>query len=286
MNKDNNNMRYHKPYQELTFTDDFMFRKVLLNNQDLCKRLVELLLDVEADHIEYKDDNHSIETASDKKSVKLDVYLKDEDGTVFDLEMQNRRKDEMPKRTRFYQSMIDIEHLDSGAGYDELPDSYIVFICTFDPYESGLPKYEFRELCVESPDIELGAGIAKVFINAASRSKNVSDDMRAFLDYLCGETASSELTRDIESNILQAKERGQWRREYMTLEDSLKVERKAWLAEGRAEGLAEGLSEGEANRGYKDVEKLVASGLADEVRACEVLGVDISEYRDYVASKN
>ena len=59
MNKDNNNLRYHKPYQELTFTDDFMFRKVLMNNQDLCKRLVELLLDVEVDRIEYKDDNHS-----------------------------------------------------------------------------------------------------------------------------------------------------------------------------------------------------------------------------------
>ena len=86
--------------------------------------------------------------------------------------------------------------------------------------------------------------------------------------------ASSELTRDIESNILQAKERGQWRREYMTLEDSLKVERKAWLAEG------------DANRGYKDVEKLIMSGLADEARACEVLGVEINDYRDYVASKN
>ena len=203
-------------------------------------------------------------------------------GPVLLYKMQNRRKDEMPKRTRFYQSMIDIEHLDSGAGYDELPDSYIVFICTFDPYEAGLPKYEFRELCIERPDIELGAGIAKVFINAASRSKNVSGDMRAFLDYLCGKTANSELTRDIESNILQAKERGQWRREYMTLEDSLKVERKEWLAEGRAEGRAEG----EINRGYKDVEKLVAEGTFDEKKACEVLGVEINDYREYIANKN
>ena len=68
----------------------------------------------------------------------------------------------------------------------------------------------------------------------------------------------------------------------MTLEDSLKVERKEWLAEGRAEGLAEG----EINRGYKSVEQLVASGLADEVKACEVLGVEINDYREYIASKN
>ena len=239
MNKEDNT-RYHKPYEDLTFTDDFMFRKVLMNNSDLCKRLVELLLEVEVDHVDYKDDDHVIETANDKKSVRLDVYLKDENGTVFDFEMQNRRKDELPKRTRFYQSMIDIDHLDSGADYDELPDSYIVFICTFDPYEEGLAKYEFRELCVERPEIELGAGVAKVFINARSKSRNVSGEMRAFLDYLCGENASSELTKDIESNILKAKERNAWRREYMTLEDSLKVERKQWLREGREEGLEQG----------------------------------------------
>ena len=282
MNTDNINTRYHKPYEELTFTDDFMFRKVLMNNSDICKRLVELLLNVEIDHIEYKSDNHSLETTSDKKSVRLDVYLKDENGTVFDLEMQNTRKDELPRRTRFYQSMIDIEHLDAGASYDELPDSYIVFICTFDPYEAGFPKYEFRELCIENPSIELGAGVSKVFINAKSRSKEVSGDMRSFLDYLCGKNASSELTRDIETNILKARERNTWRREYMTLEDSLKVERKQWLKEGREVGRAEGREE----KGFEDVERLIAEGILDETKACEVLGVDINEYRKYALKEN
>ena len=277
MNTEKDDARYFKPYSELTFTDDFMFRKILINNKDLCKRLVELLLDVEIDHIEYKDDNHAIETSSDKKSVRLDVYLKDEDGTVFDLEMQNRRKDELPKRTRFYQSMIDIEHLEAGKSYDELPDSYVVFICTFDPYAEDLPKYEFRELCIDNPDIELGAGVAKVFINAQSKSELISEDMRAFLDYLCGKNANSELTRGIESNILNAKKRNLWRREYMTLEDSLKVERKQWFKEGREEGHKEGRKE----KGFEDVDKLVASGLADEAKTCEIIGVSLDDYKQY-----
>ena len=45
-----------KPFQELTFTDDFMFRQVLIGDPDLCRRLIELLLDVEIDYIVYKDD--------------------------------------------------------------------------------------------------------------------------------------------------------------------------------------------------------------------------------------
>lgn len=68
----------------------------------------------------------------------------------------------------------------------------------------------------------------------------------------------------------------------MTLEDSLKVERKEWLAEGRAEGR----EEGEISRGYKSVEQLVASGLADEEKACEVLGVELSDYQEYITNKN
>ena len=147
---------------------------------------------------------------------------------------------------------------------------FLVFICTFDPYEVGFPKYEFRELCIENPRIELGAGVSKVFINAKSRSKEVSGDMRSFLDYLCGKNASSELTKDIESNILQAKERDIWRREYMTLEDSLKVERKQWLKEGRAEGRAEAKLD--------DVDKLVAEKILDAEKACEVIGVSLDDY--------
>ena len=48
----------------------------------------------------------------------------------------------------------------------------------------------------------------------------------------------------------------------MTLEDSLKVERKAWLAEGRAEGRAEGLAEGRA-----EGERVKALDLARRMKA-------------------
>ena len=60
----------------------------------------------------------------------------------------------------------------------------------------------------------------------------------------------------------------------MTLEDSLKVERKQWLKEGRAEGLAEGRAEAQLNA----VDKLVAEGTFDAEKACAVLGVSLDDY--------
>ena len=135
-----------------------------------------------------------------------------------------------------------------------MPDSYIVFICTFDPYGKGLHKYEFRELCLQDTSIELGSGTSKVFINARSKRKDMSEDMRAFLDYLCGNAASSDLTKRIDDGVAQVKAFKPWEAEYMQLYDMMSLveqdARRIALAEGREEGREigreEGREEGEA----------------------------------------
>ena len=53
-------------------------------------------------------------------------------------------REDIGKRTRYYQSMIDIDSLLKGAVYSELKESYVIFICTSDPFESGLPVYTFE----------------------------------------------------------------------------------------------------------------------------------------------
>ena len=240
-----------KPFQELTFTDDFMFRQVLIGDPDLCRRLIELLLDVEIDYIVYKDDDHSIGFNSDAKGVRVDVYLKDDAGTVFDLEMQNRDEKDLPKRSRYYQGIIDRDNLLSGRDYEELPDSYIVFICRFDPFGKERHKYEFREICVGDQALELGDGTSKVFINAMGRREEASPDMRAFLDYLCGEKASSEITRDIDKGVAKVKRSGSIEEEYMYVARPLRDAYKEGQTEGRKEGRKEG-RENEIVRMYID----------------------------------
>ena len=236
----NTSVYNRKPFQELEFTDDFMFRAVLMSDTYLCIKLIELLLDVEVERIVYKDDDHKIAYNSDVKSVRLDVYLKDEVGTVFDLEMQNNSDEDLPKRSRYYQSMIDRHNLLAGKLYEDLPDSYIVFICTFDPCDRGLHKYEFRQLCVKDPSIELRDGTTRVFINAKGKRDEASEEMKAFLDYLCGKGASSELTNRIDSVVADVKGSRSLEEEYMTIGEEMarfgRKEHARGLAEGKAEG--------------------------------------------------
>ena len=62
---------------------------------------------MEIDHIEYPELQKSIDLDYDAKGVRLDVYVKDGNNTVYNIEMQAIDTKELPKRSRYYQSMTD-----------------------------------------------------------------------------------------------------------------------------------------------------------------------------------
>ncbi len=161
-------------------------------------------------------------------------------GHVFDIEMQctNGSDQELPKRTRYYQGMIDMGLLEKGGDYDTLNPSFIIFICTFDPFHKGLPIYTFRNRCVECEGLELQDEATKIFLNSKSRDENIDPDIAAFLRYVDGKSAEGSFTQTVEQEVLRVKRHDETRREYMTLAMELKrrdrISRQEGLAEGRA----------------------------------------------------
>ena len=107
-----------KTWEELTIQDNFLFQKVMQNKR-ICKHLIERILDIKIQEITFPDAEKSIDIRYDSKGIRLDVYVKDETGRVFDIEMQctNGVDDELAKRTRYYQGMIDMEILEKGELY-------------------------------------------------------------------------------------------------------------------------------------------------------------------------
>ena len=118
---------YFKKFEDLTFADHYIFEKVLHENQDICKELLERLLKIKIDHIEYPEIEKTISPYYETKGVRLDVYIKDSD-KVFDIELQNAIDFDLAFRTRYYQSMIDTDNLLKGEHYSKLPESFIIFI--------------------------------------------------------------------------------------------------------------------------------------------------------------
>ena len=105
--------------------------------EPFCKEMLQRILGVKIRKIEYIEAEKTILTLKDAKDIRLDVYLEDNEDTVYDIECQMTDTHELPKRSRYYQSQIDGSLIDKGYHYSKLKKSYVIFICTFDPFEKG-----------------------------------------------------------------------------------------------------------------------------------------------------
>ncbi|UTY31609.1 Rpn family recombination-promoting nuclease/putative transposase [Treponema putidum] len=202
-----------KRFEDLTLQDDFMFCKVM-QNSDLCKRLIDMILSDKIGKIAYISVQHSINTYEQAKSVRFDVLVQTENGKFYDVEMQVSNEKNIPKRMRFYQAAIDISFLDKGNFYNDLNDSFIIFICTFDAIWKNKPIYTFENICIEDKNISLQDGTKKVIINSEAFKSTEDKDLKEFLEYLKTGKAKSEFTRRIEEMIQTVKQNEQARQEY------------------------------------------------------------------------
>ena len=233
-----------KLYKELKFTDDFMFAKVLVNNPEICRRLLELLLDIKIKSVSVPEKQKVIEILSDSKGIRLDVYVDDEDGTVYNIEMQTTLKADLPKRSRYYQGMIDLNLIERGAKYKELKLSFVIFICLEDPFHRELPVYRFENICIQDHSILLKDEAIKVFINADGDLTGVPEDLADFLRYLKGEAQKGELVQMIEQEVKKARTHEEWEAEYMTLYLRDQENQEIGMEQGLKIGLEQGLEQG------------------------------------------
>ena len=113
--------------------------------------------------------------------------------------------------------MIDLQLIDKGQLYDELKRSYVIFICPFDLYGKGRHIYTFENICKEDGSIFMGDEAAKIFLNAKGTLDDVSDELKAFLDYVAGKKPKDAYVERLEEAVKEAKKNREWRHEYMTL---------------------------------------------------------------------
>ena len=276
-----------KPYEELTIQDNFIFQKVMRNKR-ICKQTIERLLDIDIKDISYPEEEKSIDIRLDSKSIRMDVYVNDDKGTVFNIEMQTSKDmEELVKRTRYYQALIDIDLLEKGQSYSALNDTYIIFICIFGVFTGNRHKYSFKNLCIEEQGLSLDDGTTKLFLSTKGTADDISKPLKYFLDYIDGKEPADELMQEIDNEVDTIKRCDEWRRDYMTLAfemDRKFAEGKAeGLAEGKAEGLAEGLAEGKAEGKAEAVINLMETMNITAEQAMKALKIPDADFAKYLS---
>ena len=244
-------------WDAITIKNNFLFQETL-RNKSLCKQLLERVLHIQVKTIRYMETEKTMKAQLSSKNTRLDVYVEDKDGNVADIEMQTTdtksvinydERDEktiireLPLRTRYYQNIIGTNMLRKGMHYRELRKAYVIFICTFDPFGTGLPVYHFTYRCKENGNLQMGDLTENIFLNVKAADKTDDEELAAFLRYVNGQKSDSSFTKKLDEEATRIKNNDDWRLKAMTLDMEIKDMKKREREKGKQEGLKAGKQE-------------------------------------------
>ena len=115
-----------KPFEELTFSDSFLFGEVMMD-ETICKDVLEIILGIEIARVVILEKEKQQSNIPEQKSIRMDIYVEDEENTVYNVEMQVEDKKDTPKRSRYYQGLLDAKLLPAGSkSYNLLNKSFVI----------------------------------------------------------------------------------------------------------------------------------------------------------------
>jgi len=229
-----------KSLQELTISSAFMFGAVMID-PELCKEFLERVLEISIARVEVSKEK-SIVYNPEYKGVRLDIYAEDENNTRYNVEMQALSVEAITKRARYYHAQVDMETLLSGLYYDELPDTYVIFVCDFDPFGLGLYRYTQKSICAERQGFPIEDGVRTIFLSTQGKNElEVPKELVNFLKYVTAPLEQSEQNfhdeyiERLQRAVREVKQSREMGARYMSFEEHMRDQWKAGRAVGRAE---------------------------------------------------
>ena len=226
---------------ELILMDDIFMRIVLKD-----RKCTEFILQTILQKPDLKVKTQSIQ--SDLKNLQgrsliLDCLCSDTNGTVYNIEVQNDSHGASPKRARYHSGLIDMHILKKGKTFENLPESYVIFICAKDILKENKQIYHISRTIQESgskfPDQS-----EIIYLNTSKDSENelgkliedfyTKDPKKMHSKVLAKRVADLKENKNIEKGEHDA---------MTTYYDRLK---KQWEKEGIAKGIIEGKAKGSA----------------------------------------
>ncbi len=256
------------PLKDLNLTDRFLFDEVL-EDRGTYQDVLSIIFGREIPLLDQPQTEKELRVSPLIRSVRMDVFAMSEEQSIYNTEMQNTRKTDLAKRSRYYQSLIDTSLLEPGIpNYNILNQSYVIMIMTFDLFGYGKYVYTFENKCKEVPECSLGDGTAKIFLNTKGENADeVPDELIEFLDYVEHSTAEtagkvkSERVRRVHDRVCRVKLSEEVGVKYMQAWEEKYYEREEGRIEGRKEGRIEGREEGRIKILVTQVCKKLAKGM-------------------------
>lgn len=252
------------PLKDLTLLHRFLFSEAA-EDQQFMEDVLSIIMDEDIKLAGPPQTEKEVRDSSEpRKYIRLDVWSLDEEN-IYDTEVQRDDTKNIPKRSRYYQALIDSKLLEIGdSHYEKLKRVYMIMIMPFDLFDRNRYMYTFRMSCIEEPDLALEDDAYRIFLNTKGKdAENIRPELKALLEFF--ENPSEEVAqRSGNERILRIQQR------VKSLKDNAEVGVKymrAWEEKefARQEGLIEGEAIG-AERVNKLNALLLERNLIDELK--------------------
>ena len=278
----------------MNLSDRFLFNETV-EDPEIYNMIVEILMDEQISMFNWSETEKELRVSPQLREIRLDVIGMDEEGALYQLEMQKKNTYNLSKRSRYYQAQIDVTLLEPGCkDFNKLNDLTTILIAPFDIFGYGLYRYTFEEHCLEIPSLRLNDGAKRIFIN--TNGNNPEEFSQEFLDFMkyinestdsVAEKTDSAKIRQIHNRVCTIRTLEKtgvkfmqwWEEKAYAREEGWTEGHEEGLVAGREEGLAagreEGLKQGEFSLLVHQVCRKLAKGLSPEEIA-EHLETDVS----------
>lgn len=243
--------------EELNLVDDFLVNSLTshqIYGEPAARCILECILGRKLGRLKVIPQHFVQGEDRDGHGIRMDVYLDEEDGELFDLEPDNNSGKEdiaaLPKRARFYHAKLDAGSLKAGEGYGVLRNVFVIFITTYDPFALDRMVYTIRNGCIEVPELPYDDGARTIFLYTKGTEGNPPEDLRELLHYMehsSRENARTEKLQRLHEMVAALKKDRKVGLAYMKSFEIEQRIREEGIAKGKAVGLAEGLTQGKVN---------------------------------------
>ena len=236
MKKEKNNQVY------FGLTNDVIFGWIMKSDENCLAIIRAILPELNITSIVHKEIQHDITPVASTRGVRFDAVVQDDQKRYYDIEMQVENTGDLGERTRYYQVQIDNETLMKGQTYHKLKETFVIFLCAFDPFSYGLRRYQFHQYEDTIRNLRLDTHSHVLFVNSKGTEGEISNDLAGIIDVMNQKpNQTNPLANKLMKEIDYYNQDSEKRRELMDYATRLLDERSIGRQEGRQEGRREGV---------------------------------------------
>ncbi len=240
-----NDEKLSRRIEKMTPLDDIMMSRIFDDNVPLIQYVIRTILhrdDIDIVSVRTQYELHN--PVLNGKDIRLDILAVDSKGNQYNIEMQKYKSGASIRRAEIHAGALSLRGYSKGMSFDEIKDTYVIFIMDKDYLGGGLQIYYIANSVYNNNTRGVG-GVHIIFLNTSYVTKDELGLLEIDLNTSNPEDMHSELFKDSAERFKKEGKMNMSVREEVI--EIFKDEIEESKAKARAEARAEALAEGEAS---------------------------------------